>query len=292
MSAPPRSRPTRSRLRRRLATLLALSWWALQGCTPQTDPLRDYADGAEVELEGVLRFPATAQGDFVPGRLLGRLEGGGITSAQLRELRETLLPGVTIQLGPDDSDELAMVLPPGMSLGEAASRVQPAGIFTNVYPDYSAAGSTALTLRKVDESRPLGEAEVVATLVAENLERYRHYSGNRIVTVRAKTRDPDGDFTPEDPLLIVDVVAGAGFAVQLTGTPAVREDSGRCMTFETSDHGTFELVGAQTVALASAGLVGREVVVRGRDLGLSSTSCSGGPQLMLETFEAFAGGST
>jgi hypothetical protein len=287
MSAAPLSDPIRrrSRRRRKLLGLVLGLLAALTGCGEEFDPLRTYEDGATVQVTGVVHFPATTQGDFLPGRLIGHLNIP-LTELGVENLRDSVLPGSNVIFNSETPNLVRFDLPAGMSLAEGAARLQPTGMFSSAAPEYLEVGSSAATLRTSSPGTLLKDAPLVATLAAEDLNMLREVQGSQVVRITARTRESDGVFTPTDVLLAEAVEVLQPYALELTGHATLVGSSNDCLLLNLTDGRRVELTGVQALLLHQNHGVGRDFLIRGADLGMTTASCSGGPVLMVLEYEA------
>lgn len=286
MSTPPRPDRSRRRSRNRkllLGALLGLLA-GLAGCGETYDPLKDFDDGAQVEVTGVVHFPATTQGDFLPGRLVAKLSVP-LNEVGLESLRDRTLPGANVILSSEDPQTVRFDLPLGMSLAAAAARLEPTGAFSTASPEYLSASSSSATLRSTSPGVLLKDSPLVATLVAEDLSDLREVQGAQVVKIRARTREDQGDFTPTDLLKVDAVEVLAPYSLQLTGHVTLEGDGKDCLLLHMTDGRRIELTGSQAIRLTQTYGVDRGYTIRAADLGMTTSSCSGGPVIFVQSFE-------
>ena len=286
MSTMSRKTPSQRRSRRRKHLLGAILGVlaGLTGCGQAYDPFQTYDDGAQVQAVGVVHFQATTDGDFLPGRLVGELTGT-LSEAGVENVRDSALPGSNVIFNSETPSVVRFDLPVGMSLAEGAARLETTGLFSSASPEFlSGTNSAPATLRSSAPGAMLKDQPVVATLVAEDLDMLRQVQGSQVVRVTARTRESLGEFAPGDVLLAEGVEALMPYALQLTGHVTLVGSNNDCLLLNLSDGRRIELTGTQAILLAQNSGVDKGYTIRGADLGLSTSACSGGPQMMVLEF--------
>lgn len=288
MSEVPRNdrRRRRSRRRRKLLGLVLGLLAALTGCGGESyNPFGTFENGQPVQVTGVVHFPATAQGDFLPGRLIAELALPH-TELALQNLRDTVIPGANIIFNSETPEVVRFDLPPGMSLAEGAARLEPSGMFASAAPEYLSMGSSAATVRSTAPGTMLKDSPLVATLVAEDLDMLRQVQGRQVVRVTARTRENAGEFLPTDLLMAEGVEALQPYALELTGHVTLIGSGSQCLLLNLSDGRRIELTGTQALLMHQNHGVDRGYTIRGADLGQTTTACSGGPVMMVLEYTA------
>ncbi len=275
-----------TRLRLGLVACLAITGALSQGCgTDSANPFSSFESGATIDVQGIISLPATQQGDFEPRKMIAELKAAS-NEVSVTAAIGKVLPDAKLEFTASDPERFQIEIPPGISMARAAALIQPTGLLKQISPALREGTSRNTVLRSADTQDMVHLSPALATLVAEDQSSLEQYNRSWIVKIRAKTRTEDGSYGSGDLIQVLSVEKVEPLSIAMKGEIALIGEEKDCLGLNRDD-GTFvELVGSGSLVMHQREGSGRRVRIEATDLGLSTSSCSGGPQVMVTDYNA------